>query len=88
MTDVYYIQAIEEDSAEAIELPLEEDQTLDLATLQSQFRNAIGLKYKAETGAWRALKVNGQSIVHPGKQWSDSIVYVVVFPKDNKRKGV
>lgn len=70
-----------------MELPLEDDFTMDLATLTSQFPNAIGLKYKAESGAWRGLKVNGTTVSHPGDDWSETIKYVVTYNAENKRKA-
>lgn len=83
-----FIQVIKhEQSADAMELPLEDDQTLDMATLTSQFPHAIGLKYKAESGAWRGLKVNGSTISHPGGAWSEYVKYVVTYNTDNKRKA-
>ena len=89
-----YIQVVKyEHSDDVMELPLENDNTLDMATLTSQYPNAIGLKFKAETGAWRGLKVNGATISHPGGNWSESTKYVVTYNVDtadngdNKRKG-
>ena len=83
-----YIQVVShENSDSAMELPLEDDLTMDMATLTSQFPNAIGLKYKAESGAWRGLKVNGSTISHPGGAWSEYVKYVVTYNTANKRKG-
>jgi len=84
-----YIQVIRHEHSETpMELPLEEDMTMDMATLTSQYPNAIGLKYKAESGAWRGLKVNGTTISHPGGAWSETIKYVVTYNNaDNKRKA-
>jgi len=83
-----YIQVIaHEHSSEAMELPLEDDLTMDLATLTSQYPNAIGLKYKAESGAWRGLKVHGTTVSHPGGDWSETIKYVVTYNMENKRKA-
>ena len=70
-----------------MELPLEDDNTLDMATLTSQFPNAIGLKFKADSGAWRGLKVSGNCIYHPGGEWLQDSKYVVSYNVDNKRKG-
>ena len=82
-----YVQVCKyEHSKDAMELPLESDGTLHMATVTSQFPDAIGLKFKAESGAWRALKVNGPSIAHPGC-WSESEKYVVTYRDDHKRKG-
>ena len=83
-----YIQVVKDEKSETpMELPLEDDFTMDLATLTSQFPNAIGLKYKAESGAWRGLKVNGTTVSHPGDDWSETIKYVVTYNAENKRKG-
>ena len=83
-----YVQVVKsENGRDAIELPLESDDTLDMATVTSQFPGAIGLKYKAESGAWRALKVKDSVISNPAGTWSESIKYVVTYNQDNKRKG-
>ena len=83
-----YIQVVKfEHAKDGMELPLEDDNTLDMATLTSQFPNAIGLKFKAESGAWRALKVNACIISPPADGWSDSVKYVVTYKDDHKRKG-
>ena len=83
-----YVRVVKHETArDIIELPLEDDDTLDMATLTSQFPNAIGLKYKADSGAWRGLKVRGSVISHPGGPWSGDIKYVVTYNVDNKRKG-
>ena len=83
-----YIQVAEsENSEEVMELPLEDDNSLDLATLTGQFPNAIGIKYKAESGAWRGVKMSGTSISHPDGYWPDSIKYVVSYSANQKRKG-
>jgi len=71
-----------------VELPLEEDQTLSLGTLQGQFPSSCGLKYRSpETGAWRGLRVTNGVVSQVNNDWSGNHVYVVVYPKDNKRKG-
>lgn len=83
-----YIQVVKfEHAKDGMELPLEDDNTLDMATLTSQFPNAIGLKFKAESGAWRALKVNACIISPPADGWSDSVKYVVTYKDDHKRKA-
>jgi len=83
-----YIQvARSETSRNIMELPLEDDNTLDMATLTSQFPNAIGLKFKADSGAWRGLKVSGNCIYHPGGEWLQDSKYVVSYNVDNKRKA-
>ena len=47
-----YVQVCKyEHSKDGVELPLESDGTLHMATVTSQFPDAIGLKFKAESGA-------------------------------------
>ena len=83
-----YIQVVKyENGSDPVELPLESDDTLDMATVTSQFPGAIGLKYKADSGAWRALKVKDSVVSNPAGTWSESVKYVVTYNKDNKRKG-
>ena len=88
-----FIQVVEsENSSEILEMPLEEDQTLLEATLVSQFPGAIGLRYKADSGAWRAVKASGTSFIHPGGEWALDAKYVVTYGRSdndygNKRKG-
>ena len=88
-----FIQVVEsENSSEILEMPLEDDQTLLEATLVSQFPGAIGLRYKADSGAWRAVKASGTSFIHPGGEWALDAKYVVTYGRSdndngNKRKG-
>ncbi|XP_055385555.1 TAR DNA-binding protein 43 [Condylostylus longicornis] len=85
---VDYIQVIEEEGEDPIELPSEEDGTLLLSTLQAQFPGACGLKYNnAETKATRGIRLNeGRFYAPSGEGWG-TISYICVFPKENKRKS-
>jgi len=84
----FFITVVENEGEEVVELPLEEDKTLSLGTLQGQYPGSCGLKYRSpETGAWRGLKVNNGVVSQVNNDWSGNHVYVVVYPKDNKRKG-
>jgi len=83
-----YITVVENEGDELVELPLEENLTLSLGTLQGQFPGACGLKYRSpETGAWRGLRVTNDVVSQVNNDWSGNHCYVVVYPKDNKRKG-
>lgn len=78
---VEFIQVCEEDE-EPIELPVEEDGTLLLSTLQGQFPGSCGLKYRAgENRAVRGIRLT-ENRLHPPPStgWSD-YVYTCVFPK-------
>lgn len=77
-----YITVVENEGDELVELPLEEDHTLSLGTLQGQFPGACGLKYRSpETGAWRGLRVTNDVVSQINNDWSGNHCYVVVYPK-------
>ncbi|KAL3859735.1 hypothetical protein ACJMK2_009933 [Sinanodonta woodiana] len=82
-----YIQVTDDESEEPIEIPSEEDGTLLLSTLAAQFPTACGLKYRnPQTGNYRGIRLTDGNLHPPESHWG-SHVYIVVFPKDNKRKG-
>ena len=51
-----YIKVCPEEGDEVMELPKEDDGSLHLRTLTTNFPGAVGLKYKGPTGVWRAIK--------------------------------
>lgn len=78
---VEYIQVAEDFNDEPIELPLEDDNTLLLSTLQGQFPGATGLKYKnPENKAIRGIRLNDHKLHAPGNGW-EGLVFYCVFPK-------
>lgn len=82
---VEYIQIVEEEGDEPMELPLEEDNTLLLSTLQGQFPGSSGLKYRnTETNAIRGIRLTEQRLHPPSNDegWGNTI-YMCVFPKGN-----
>uniref|UniRef100_A0A6M2DRS8 Putative rna-binding protein musashi/mrna cleavage and polyadenylation factor i complex n=1 Tax=Xenopsylla cheopis TaxID=163159 RepID=A0A6M2DRS8_XENCH len=83
-----YIPICEDEMAEVIELPLEQDGTLLLSTLTGQFDNALGLKYRhPESKAMRGIRI-AEGKLHPPTSdgWVDG-TYICVLPKENKRKN-
>ncbi|KAF6016914.1 hypothetical protein EB796_024782 [Bugula neritina] len=87
-TQTQYIQVVEEEFDDAIELPVESDGTLLITTLSAQFPGATGLKYRNEsTGNWRGVRVVDGKLQAPDGIWSETLVFCVVYPKDGKRKG-
>lgn len=82
-----YIQVVEDENDETIEIPSELNGTLLLTTLSAQFPGACGLKYRnPETRAFRGIRlVDG--VLHPENGSWGNHQYVAVFPKENKRKG-
>lgn len=85
MSATEYVQVTEEEGEETIELPIEEDGTLLLSTLQAQFPGTSGLKYRnSVSNAVRGIRlVDGH--LHPpqGEDGWGNQVYFCVFPKEN-----
>ena len=77
-----YVQVAEEEGLEPIELPVEEDGTMLLTTLTSQFPGASGLKYRnEETGTIRAVSLSESKFQPPESGWTSSSIFYCVFPK-------
>lgn len=83
-----YILVAENEEESPVELPLEENGTLLLSTVITQFPGATGLKFtNPKTGAHRAVRLTTEVFHSPEKEgWGDR-TYFCVFPKDNKRKA-
>ncbi|GIY67415.1 TAR DNA-binding protein 43 [Caerostris extrusa] len=78
-----YVQVVEEEGEEPIEVPLEEDGTLLLSTLAAQFPGTCGLKYRnPSTGTIRGIRLIDGKLNPPygTTGWGNSL-YVCVFPK-------
>lgn len=81
-----YISVAEEEGAEPIELPTEEDGTVLLSTLSAQFPRSCGLKFRApesvsQTRSWRGVRLaEGKLFQPPDIGWSN-IVFVCVTPR-------
>lgn len=71
-----FIKIAESEDTEFMEFPKEEDGSLLLTTVQTQFPNAIGIKYKGSSGAYRAIREADNVLVAPKGGWED-IVYIV-----------
>uniref|UniRef100_A0A0K8TR16 TAR DNA-binding protein 43 n=1 Tax=Tabanus bromius TaxID=304241 RepID=A0A0K8TR16_TABBR len=83
-----YLQVSEEEGDEPIELPLEEDGTLLITTLQAQFPCACGLKYRnQESKSIRGVRLNEGRFHPPPENGWGSEKFFCVFPKENKRKS-
>eukprot|EP00058_Branchiostoma_floridae_P006175 XP_002591663.1 hypothetical protein BRAFLDRAFT_223429 [Branchiostoma floridae] len=81
-----YVRVTDDENDEPIELPSEDDGTMLLSTIMAQFPGACGLKFRnPETQTMRGIRlVDG--ILHPPEGVWGSHLFIVVFPKDNKRK--
>lgn len=82
MTGLTYIRVCEDDGDMLVELPLEEDGTLLLATLTAQFPRCTGLKYKVEeSGCFRGLRLADDRIYPPPDNGWHGTTFYCVFPK-------
>ncbi|XP_057312351.1 TAR DNA-binding protein 43-like [Hydractinia symbiolongicarpus] len=75
----------EENGENCIELPTESCGTILLSTIQAQFPNAIGLKYKSSTGAWRGIRLSDNILDPPFEGWGDT-TYHITLPKTDSVK--
>jgi len=71
---------------EFMELPREKDGTVLLSTIQAQFPDAIGLKYKSSSGAWRGIRAEDNILEAPHGGWGDT-TYVVTQTDPSKKKS-
>ena len=76
-SEVSYIQ-VSEDNGPPVEIPLEEDKTLLLSTLTTQFPRATGLKYNSESGCMRGVRYSDGRIYPPPDGWQDRVYKIVV----------
>lgn len=81
-----YIKVSAGDSEEFMEIPMEDDGTVMLSTIQTQFPDAIGLKCKGLSGAWRAIRAVENRLAAPKGGWGDRI-YCVTLSETRKRKS-
>ena len=77
-----YIKVAEDENDEAVELPCEEDNSILLSTVTSQFPGASGLKYRnPESNAMRGLRLADGKFIAPEKGWTAFSSYFCVFPR-------
>jgi len=77
-----FIQVTDDECAQdgCIELPTEKYGTMLLSTIQAQFPNAIGLKYKTATGNWRGIRLSENILDPPFEGWGE-IIFQITLPK-------
>ena len=68
-----HIKISEKEGSEFMEFPKEENNTVLLSTIQAQFPDAIGLKYKGSSGAWRAIRAVDNVLEGPKGSWGRRI---------------
>lgn len=77
----------DEDDSNAVEIPCEVDGTVLLTTLVAQFPGACGLKYRhPDSRSVRGIRLSDGKLHPPTEAGWGKLLYVCVFPKENKRK--
>ncbi|XP_062871078.1 TAR DNA binding protein, like isoform X2 [Trichomycterus rosablanca] len=81
-----YIRVAEDENEEPMEIPSEEDGTVLLSSVAAQFPGACGLRYRSPVSqCMRGVRIVEGVLHAPEADWGN-LVYVVNYPKDNKRK--
>ncbi|XP_037130961.1 TAR DNA binding protein, like isoform X3 [Syngnathus acus] len=81
-----YIRVAEDENEEPMEIPSEDDGTVLLSSVAAQFPGACGLRYRnPESQCMRGVRLVEGVLHAPESDWGN-LVYVVNYPKDNKRK--
>lgn len=85
---VIFIAPSEENAdAEGVEIPLEEDNTCNLKTVQSQFGAAVGLRYRSpDSGRLRALRMDEEGRMFPPTHGWGELTYVIVSDSKSAEK--
>ncbi|ESN96811.1 hypothetical protein HELRODRAFT_157599 [Helobdella robusta] len=86
-----FVQVVDDDGDEPIELPTEPNSDLLLSTVVAQFPGVCGLKYKtAESKSTRGVRLVEGRLIAPDEGWA-SYIFLTVYPKvgleAQKRKG-
>ena len=76
-----YVQIGDSNSSEdLVELPTENDGTIMLSTITAQFEDAIGLRFKSESGAWRGVRVT-DGVLDAPLEGGGNGEYFITLPK-------
>ncbi|XP_043919669.1 TAR DNA-binding protein 43-like isoform X1 [Protopterus annectens] len=81
-----YIRITEDENEEPIEIPTEDDGTVLLSTVTAQFPGACGLRYRNPVSQIARGVRLVEGILHPPETGWSNLVFIVNYPKDNKRK--
>ena len=73
-----YVKVSQGENADFMEFPKENDGTIMFSTIQAQFEETIGLKYKSSSGAWRAIRAVDNVLAPPKGGWGDRVYCIAV----------
>lgn len=83
-----YIKIVDPEVPDMIvNVPTNEDGTLELSSLKSQFPGASGLRYHLQDYV-RGVKMVGNQLHPPEGGWNKSTVYICVFPRGKSKYGL
>ena len=68
-------------SEELVELPTESNGTMLLSTITAQYPDAIGLRFKSDSGAWRGVRVTDGILDAPLEGWGYGEYYITLDKK-------
>ena len=69
----------ENENMEGLEIPVNQDNCINLSTISAQYTGVTGLKYKSETGNFRAVELNDENLLEPDGGWENKN-YIIVKP--------
>ena len=78
-----FIRVAEDEHDSFIELPSEKNGSILLSTIQAQFPNAIGLKYRSSTGGWRGVRLSENCLDPPYDGWGTT-TFFITLPKTGR----
>jgi len=83
-----YVRVGEMGVEDIVELPTEEDGTMLLSTLTAQFPDAIGLRFKGESGNWRGVRIIDGVLNVPLEGWGEVEYFITKAAVKRKAEDV
>jgi len=81
-----FVNVASDEDSDVMELPAEKNGTILLSTIQAQFPEAIGLKYKSSSGGLRGIRAENNILDPPHGGWGVT-TYLVTGSAPTKRKA-
>jgi len=81
-----FVNIASDEDGDVMELPAEKNGKILLSTIQAQFPDAIGLKYKSSSGGLRGIRAEDNVLDPPQSGWGDA-TYLITTSGALKRKS-
>ena len=81
--DEEYIKVSEQGDGVVTEVMKESNGTVLLSTLQAHFKDAVGLRYKGDSGSWRGVRMLNGVLEAPHGGWG-FVPYILTVKKGGK----